>query len=144
MASRNGRSSTRGERNVAQSLETIPNNVDLSIDRRLQRALEQWQPNFLQWWKEVGPDGFQARRVFRRDGGEGADEPLRRGSGCSDKPRILNACNEPIDGWLSLFMFTMFTDRDGKYQLAALAQSGFDPLARTRRFMLTGEAHPLF
>jgi len=38
----------------------------------------------------------------------------------------------------------MFTDRDGKYQLAALAQSGFDPLARTTRFMLTEEAHHLF
>jgi benzoyl-CoA 2,3-dioxygenase component B len=41
-------------------------------------------------------------------------------------------------------MFAMFTDRDGKYQLAALAQSGFDPLARTTRFMLTEEAHHLF
>jgi len=38
----------------------------------------------------------------------------------------------------------MFTDRDGKYQLAALAQSGFDPLARTTEFMLTEEAHHLF
>jgi benzoyl-CoA 2,3-dioxygenase component B len=41
-------------------------------------------------------------------------------------------------------MFTMFTDRDGKYQLAALAESGFDPLARTTKFMLTEEAHHLF
>ena len=41
-------------------------------------------------------------------------------------------------------MFTMFTDRDGKYQLAALAESGFDPLARTTRFMLTEEAHHMF
>jgi benzoyl-CoA 2,3-dioxygenase component B len=41
-------------------------------------------------------------------------------------------------------MFTMFTDRDGKYQLAALAESGFDPLARTCRFMLTEEAHHMF
>ena len=38
----------------------------------------------------------------------------------------------------------MFTDRDGKYQLAALAESGFDPLARTCRFMLTEEAHHMF
>jgi benzoyl-CoA 2,3-dioxygenase component B len=245
---------------VAQALETIPNNVDLSSDRRLQRALEQWQPNFLQWWNEVGPDGFQAHQVylrtaisveangwahfdfvrmpeyrwgifleprdgerkigfgdvmgepvwdevpgehrnalrriivtqadtepasveqqrmlgktcpsmydlrnlfqvnveegrhlwamvyllhrfFGRDGREEADELLQRRSGSSDKPRILNAFNEPIDDWLSFFMFTMFTDRDGKYQLAALAQSGFDPLARTTRFMLTEEAHHLF
>ena len=41
-------------------------------------------------------------------------------------------------------MFTMFTDRDGKYQLASLAESGFDPLARTCRFMLTEEAHHMF
>ena len=244
---------------MAQSLESIPNNVDLSSDRRLQRALEQWQPNFLQWWKEVGPDGFQAHQVylrtaisveangwahfnfvrmpeyrwgiflepkserkigfgdvmgepvwdevpgehrnalrriivtqadtepasveqqrqlgktcpsmydlrnlfqvnveegrhlwamvyllhrfFGRDGREEADELLQRRSGSRDKPRILNAFNEPIDDWLSFFMFAMFTDRDGKYQLAALAQSGFDPLARTTRFMLTEEAHHLF
>src|SRR5216684_284226 len=244
---------------VAQSLESIPNNVDLSSDRRLQRALEQWQPNFLQWWKEVGPDGFQGHQVylrtaisveangwahfnfvrmpeyrwgiflepkserkigfgdlmgepvwdevpgehrnalrriivtqadtepasveqqrqlgktcpsmydlrnlfqvnveegrhlwamvyllhrfFGRDGREEADELLQRRSGSHDKPRILNAFNEPIDDWLSFFMFAMFTDRDGKYQLAALAQSGFDPLARTTRFMLTEEAHHLF
>jgi benzoyl-CoA 2,3-dioxygenase component B len=38
----------------------------------------------------------------------------------------------------------MFTDRDGKYQLGALAESGFDPLARTTQFMLTEEAHHLF
>ena len=38
----------------------------------------------------------------------------------------------------------MFTDRDGKYQLSALAESGFEPLARTCRFMLTEEAHHMF
>jgi benzoyl-CoA 2,3-dioxygenase component B len=245
---------------MAQSLETIPNNVDLSSDRRLQRALEQWQPNFLSWWKDVGPEGFQAHHVylrtaisveaggwahfdfvrmpeyrwgiflepkqadkkigfgdvmgdpaweevpgehrnslrriivtqadtepasveqqrllgktcpsfydlrnlfqvnveegrhlwamvyllhrhFGRDGREEAEELLNRRSGSSDKPRILNCFNEPIDEWLSFFFFAMFTDRDGKYQLSALAQSGFDPLARTTRFMLTEEAHHLF
>src|SRR5438270_3971544 len=245
---------------MAQSLESIPNNVDLSSDRRLQRALEQWQPNFLSWWREVGPEGFQAHQVylrtavsvepdgwatfdyvrmaeyrwgiflvpksgervigfgdvigqpvwdevpgehrnalrriivtqadtepasveqqrllgktcpslydlrnlfqvnveegrhlwamvyllhrhFGRDGREEAEELLARRSGSADKPRILTTFNEPIDDWLSFFMFTMFTDRDGKYQLAALAQSGFDPLARTTRFMLTEEAHHLF
>ncbi|TMA21415.1 MAG: benzoyl-CoA 2,3-epoxidase subunit BoxB [Deltaproteobacteria bacterium] len=228
---------------VSQSLETIPNNVDLGSDRRLQRALEQWQPNFLSWWRDVGPPegwatydyvrmpdyrwgiflvpksgertiGFgdnlgqpawddvpgehrnalrriivtqadtepasveQQRQLgkvapsiydlrnlfqvnveegrhlwamvyllhrhFGRDGREEAEELLARRSGSSDKPRILNAFNEPIDDWLSFFMFAMFTDRDGKYQLAALAESGFDPLARTTRFMLTEEAHHLF
>jgi benzoyl-CoA 2,3-dioxygenase component B len=41
-------------------------------------------------------------------------------------------------------MFTYFTDRDGKYQLCSLAESGFDPLARTCKFMLTEEAHHMF
>jgi benzoyl-CoA 2,3-dioxygenase component B len=41
-------------------------------------------------------------------------------------------------------MFTYFTDRDGKMQLHSLAQSGFDPLSRTCRFMLTEEAHHMF
>jgi benzoyl-CoA 2,3-dioxygenase component B len=45
---------------------------------------------------------------------------------------------------LSFFMFTHFTDRDGKMQLECLAQSGFDPLSRTTRFMLTEEAHHMF
>jgi benzoyl-CoA 2,3-epoxidase subunit B len=41
-------------------------------------------------------------------------------------------------------MFTYFTDRDGKFQLKSLAESGFDPLARTCQFMLTEEAHHMF
>ncbi len=240
--------------------DKIPNNVDLSSDRRLQRALEAWQPQFLDWWKEMGPVGFQQKDVylrtaisveangwanfdyvkmpdyrwgifleprqegrtigfgdyqgqpvwdevpgemrnflrrlivtqgdtepasveqqrllgatapslydlrnlfqvnveegrhlwamvyllhtyFGRDGREEADELLTRRSGDRDRPRILGAFNEPTTHWLSFFMFTMFTDRDGKYQLAALAESGFDPLARTCRFMLTEEAHHMF
>src|SRR4029077_3321884 len=52
--------------------------------------------------------------------------------------------NEPIDDWLSFFMFTTFTDRDGKFQLLSLAESAFDPLSRTCRFMLTEEAHHMF
>ncbi len=238
----------------------IPNNVDLAQDKRLLRALEQWQPNYLDWWKEMGPEGFQEKDVwlrtavsvdaegwaqfdyvrmpdyrwgifladpetdrkigfgdnygqpawpvvpgehrntlrrlivtqgdtepasveqqrrlghtapslydlrnlfqvnveegrhlwamvyllhsyFGRDGREEAEELLQRRSGNSDRPRILGAFNEPIDNWLDFFMFTMFTDRDGKYQLLALAESGFDPLARTTRFMLTEEAHHMF
>src|SRR6201986_1866128 len=41
-------------------------------------------------------------------------------------------------------MFTFFTDRDGKYQLGTLKESGFDPLARTCEFMLREEAHHMF
>jgi benzoyl-CoA 2,3-dioxygenase component B len=243
-----------------QLYEKIPNNVNLSQDKRLLRALEKWQPNYLKWWKEAGPammqeddiylrtaisvdskgwahfdyvkmpdyrwgiflsppehdrkvgfgdnmgmDAWQEvpgeyrnmlRRIivtqgdtepasveqqrllascapsqydcrnlfqvnveegrhlwamvyllhgyFGRDGREEAEELLERRSGDFDKPRILNTFNESIDDWLSFFMFTMFTDRDGKYQLLALAESGFDPLSRTTRFMLTEEAHHMF
>ncbi|APR81225.1 Benzoyl-CoA oxygenase component B [Minicystis rosea] len=240
--------------------ERIPNNVDLGSDKKLQRALEAWQPRFIEWWKEMGPEGFQEDQVylrtavsvdhegwahfdyvkmpdyrwgiflteptkertipfgdfygqpvwqqvpgefrnmlrrlvvtqgdtepasveqqrllgktcpslydlrnlfqvnveegrhlwamvyllhsyFGRDGREEAEALLERRSGNSDKPRILGAFNEPCSHWLSFFMFTYFTDRDGKYQLLALAESGFDPLARTTRFMLTEEAHHMF
>jgi benzoyl-CoA 2,3-dioxygenase component B len=240
--------------------ERIPNNVDLAGDKRLQRALEQWQPAFLDWWKQMGPEGFQGddvylrtavsveaggwahfdyvkmpdyrwgiflepkqdgrtihfgdnigqpvwdevpgelrnllrrlivtqgdtepasveqqrllgqtapslydlrnlfqvnveegrhlwamvyllHRYFGRDGREEAEGLLERRSGDQDRPRILGAFNEPTSHWLSFFMFTMFTDRDGKYQLSALSESGFDPLSRTCRFMLTEEAHHMF
>jgi benzoyl-CoA 2,3-dioxygenase component B len=240
--------------------ERIPNNVDLASDKKLQRALEAWQPKYIEWWKEMGPEGFQEddvylrtavsvdhegwahfdyvkmpeyrwgifladptpdrkipfgdfmgqpvwqavpgehrnmlRRLvvtqgdtepasveqqrllgktcpslydlrnlfqvnveegrhlwamvyllhtyFGRDGREEAEGLLERRSGNPDKPRILGAFNEPCNHWLSFFMFTYFTDRDGKYQLLALAESGFDPLSRTCRFMLTEEAHHMF
>ena len=81
---------------------------------------------------------------FGRDGREEAEELLARRSGDEDKPRILDAFNQPCTDWLTFFCFATFTDRDGKYQLGALAESGFDPLARTCRFMLTEEAHHLF
>ncbi len=241
-------------------LERIPNNVDLAGNRRLLRALEEWQPRFLQWWRDMGPEGFQADEIylrtaisvdpqgwaqfgyvrmpeyrwgifladpepgrligfgdhkgqpvwqevpgeyrgtlrrlvvtqgdtepasveqqrhlgrtcpslydlrnlfqvnveegrhlwamvyllhayFGRDGREEAEALLERRSGDRDRPRILGAFNEPTPDWLSYFMFTFFTDRDGKYQLASLAESGFDPLSRTCRFMLTEEAHHMF
>ncbi len=240
--------------------ERIPNNVNLGEERRLKRALEQWQPRFLDWWREQGPQGhlntevylrtaisvdaagwarfgyvrmpeyrwgiflaepqpgrtigfgehmgqpvwrevpgeyrgalrrlivvqgdtepasveqqrilgrtcpslYDLRNLFQvnveegrhlwamvyllhayfgRDGREEAEELLSRHSGDSDKPRILGAFNEPTPDWLSFFMFTFFTDRDGRFQLASLAESGFDPLARTCRFMLTEEAHHMF
>lgn len=240
--------------------ERIPNNVELSTNRSLQRALEQWQPAFLNWWKEMGPTDFNAADVylrtatsvdakgwahydyvrmpdyrwgiflaepehdrragfgddfgnpvwqqvpgeyrstlrrlivtqgdtepasveqqrllghtapslydlrnlfqvnveegrhlwamvyllhayFGRDGREEAEELLTRHSGDADKPRILGTFNEPINDWLSFFMFTFFTDRDGKFQLKSFAESSFDPLARTCRFMLTEEAHHMF
>jgi benzoyl-CoA 2,3-dioxygenase component B len=240
--------------------DKIPNNVNLAEDRTLQRALEQWQPNYLQWWDDMGPDGtsnheiylrtaisvdpqgwaqfghvkmpdyrwgiflnpgdpnrqihfgdhkgekawqdvpgehranlrriivtqgdtepasveqqrqlgltapsqydlrnlFQVNveegrhlwamvyllhKYFGRDGREEGEALLERRSGDRNNPRILQAFNEATPDWLSFFMFTYFTDRDGKFQLAALAESGFDPLARTTKFMLTEEAHHMF
>ncbi len=240
--------------------ERIPNNVDLSRDKRLKRALEKWQPAYLDWWKSVGPQVFSnneiylrtaistepggwanfgyvrmpeyrwgiflagqednrvipggdhagqpvwqevpgeyrntlkriivvqadtepasveqqrwlaqtapslydARNLFQvnveegrhlwamvyllqayfgRDGRDEADELLARRAGDADKPRMLDAFNQPCTDWLTFHCFTCFTDRDGKYQLGALAESAFDPLSRTCRFMLTEEAHHLF
>ena len=83
-------------------------------------------------------------KYFGKDGREEAQALLERQSGQMDNPRILGAFNERTPDWLSFFMFTNFTDRDGKMQLAALAESGFDPLSRTCRFMLTEEAHHMF
>ena len=240
--------------------DKIPNNVNLSEDRTLQRALESWQPDYLKWWQDMGPDGshgfdvylrtatsvdpqgwahfdyvkmpeyrwgiflnpaeadrkihfgdhlgeaawqdvpgehranlrriivtqgdtepasveqqrhlgltapsqydlrnlFQVNveegrhlwamvyllhKYFGRDGREEGEALLERRSGHQDNPRILQAFNEKTPDWLSFFMFTYFTDRDGKFQLCALAESSFDPLARTTRFMLTEEAHHMF
>ncbi len=241
---------------TADYSEKIPNNVDLHEDRRLQRALESWQPNFLNWWESMGPtlptqdvylrtavnvgrEGwahfghvpmkdyrwgvFLAERdrdrniafgqhkgepawqkvpgeyradiqrliviqgdtepasveqqrnlgatapslydlrnlfqvnveegrhlwamvyllhaYFGREGREEAEELLHRNSGSEDSPRILGAFNEETPDWLSFFMFTYFTDRDGKYQLGTLKESAFDPLSRTCEFMLKEEAH---
>ena len=239
--------------------EKIPNNVSLAGDRRLQRALESWQPNFLTWWETMGPtlptqdvylrtavnvgregwaqfghvpmrdyrwgiflaDRDPDRRIafgrhkgepawqqvpgeyraelrrliviqgdtepasveqqrnlgatapslydlrnlfqvnveegrhlwamvyllhahFGREGREEAEELLHRNSGSLDAPRILGAFNEETPDWLSFFMFTYFTDRDGKYQLGTLKESAFDPLSRTCEFMLKEEAHHMF
>src|ERR1700760_1130597 len=244
---------------TADYTEKIPNNVNLHEDRRLQRALESWQPNFIQWWQTMGPtlptqdvslrtavnvgrDGWaqfghvampeyrwgiflaerdpgrkvgfgehkgepvwdkvpgeyraEPRRLivtqgapepasveqqrnlgapapslydlrnlfqvnveegrhlwamvyllhayFGREGREEAEQLLQRNSGDYDSPRILGAFNEETTDWLSFFMFTYFTDRDGKYQLGTLKESGFDPLARTCEFMLREEAHHMF
>jgi len=46
--------------------DRIPNNVGLSEDRRLQRALESWQPKFIDWWRDLGPVAFKDNEVFLR------------------------------------------------------------------------------
>ena len=238
----------------------IPNNVNLSSDRRVLKALEKWHPGYIDWWTKLIPQQFQDAKVYLRtaigvetggwakfdyvkmpeyrwgillapqveerripcgehagelawqevpgeyramlrrliviqgdtepgsveqqrflgltapslydmrnlfqvnveegrhlwamvyllqkyfgaDGREEADMLLQRSSGSDEAPRMLGAFNEETPDWLSFFMFTYFTDRDGKMQLESLAQSGFDPLSRTCRFMLTEEAHHMF
>ncbi len=87
---------------------------------------------------------YLLQKYFGADGRGEADDLLRRQSGSEEAPRMLGAFNEETPDWLSFFMFTCFTDRDGKMQLESLAQSGFDPLSRTCRFMLTEEAHHMF
>ena len=87
---------------------------------------------------------YLLQKHFGRDGREEAEALLERRSGDENNPRILEAFNEQTPDWLSFFMFTYFTDRDGKFQLSALAESAFDPLARTTKFMLTEEAHHMF
>ena len=87
---------------------------------------------------------YLLQKYFGKNGREEADDLLLRSSGSEEAPRMLGAFNEATPDWLSFFMFTYFTDRDGKMQLESLAQSGFDPLSRTCRFMLTEEAHHMF
>jgi benzoyl-CoA 2,3-dioxygenase component B len=87
---------------------------------------------------------YLLHRYFGRDGRDEAEALLERNSGDLDNPRILGAFNEQTPDWLSFFFFTYFTDRDGKYQLASLRESAFDPLSRTCQFMLKEEAHHMF
>src|ERR1700686_3551522 len=64
----------------ADYTEKIPNNVSLHEDRRLQRALESWQPNFLTWGQTMGPT-LPAPGVYPRTpatGGRGG------GGGCGE------------------------------------------------------------
>ena len=45
---------------------SIPNNVELAADRRVLRALERWHPGYLNWWNDMGPEGFQEAMVYLR------------------------------------------------------------------------------
>ena len=136
---------------------------DAALGRRILRAFCDSGPNG--WIGRTAPSLYDLRNLYQvnveegrhlwamvyllhahfgRDGREEAEALLERHAGDPDRPRILQAFNERTDDWLSFFMFTYFQDRDGKFQLAALAESGFDPLSRTCRFMLTEEAHHMF
>ena len=44
----------------------IPNNVNLSEDRQVLKALEGWHPGYMDWWGDMGPEGFQQSLVYLR------------------------------------------------------------------------------
>src|SRR5690606_10537263 len=44
----------------------IPNNVGLNSDTRVKRALEKWHPGYINWWNDMGPEGFQEALVYLR------------------------------------------------------------------------------
>ncbi len=49
-----------------QLFEKIPNNVNLSQNKQLVRALEKWQPNYMKWWRDAGPTDFQEDLIYLR------------------------------------------------------------------------------
>ena len=79
---------------------------------------------------------------FGREGREEAEELLHRNSGSEDSPRILGAFNEETPDWLSFFMFTYFTDRDGKYQLGHAEGVGVRPAVAHLRVHAQGGGAP--
>ncbi|MEA3190296.1 MAG: benzoyl-CoA 2,3-epoxidase subunit [Thermoplasmata archaeon] len=77
-----------------------------------------------------GPEGArEAQKLLQRDANDGN--------------RLLGSFNEPTKNWLDFFVFTMFVDRDGKYQLKMLSTSAFKPLAASMGPMLKEEAFHL-
>ncbi|CBA16021.1 putative boxb like benzoyl-coa oxygenase component;albicidin synthetase protein [Xanthomonas albilineans GPE PC73] len=76
---------------------------------------------------------------FGSDGADAAEGLLQRMSGDAQNPRLLDAFNYHTEDWLSHFMWCFFADRVGKYQIQAVTQSAFLPLARTARFMMFEE-----
>ena len=44
----------------------IPNNVGLSEDRKVLKALEKWHPGYIDWWNRLIPQNFQESMVYLR------------------------------------------------------------------------------
>ena len=44
----------------------IPNNVGLSEDRKVLKALEKWHPGYINWWNDLIPQNFQDSMVYLR------------------------------------------------------------------------------
>ncbi|RKG65326.1 benzoyl-CoA 2,3-epoxidase subunit BoxB [Corallococcus sp. CA054B] len=76
---------------------------------------------------------------FGADGVVEAEALLERMSGDPKNPRLLEAFNYPTEDWLSHFMWCFLADRVGKYQIQAVTESSFAPLARAAKFMMFEE-----
>jgi benzoyl-CoA 2,3-dioxygenase component B len=76
---------------------------------------------------------------FGHDGTVEAEALLERVSGDAHQPRLLDAFNLQTDDWLSHFMWCFLADRVGKYQIQAVTQCAFAPLARSAKFMMFEE-----
>ena len=44
----------------------IPNNVGLSSDKKVLKALEKWHPGYINWWNDLIPQNFQESMVYLR------------------------------------------------------------------------------
>ena len=44
----------------------IPNNVGLSSDKKVLKALEKWHPGYINWWNGLIPQKFQESMVYLR------------------------------------------------------------------------------
>src|SRR5262249_817536 len=64
-ARRDDKESTMTIQSVDYSTK-IPNNVNLTEDRQVLRALESWHPGYIDWWTTMGPEGFQEALVYLR------------------------------------------------------------------------------
>ena len=78
---------------------------------------------------------------FGQQGRREAQKLLERNA--QDGDRLLGAFNRPMPHWLDFFNYTMFVDRDGKFQLGMLSTSAFKPLAASMGPMLKEESFHL-
>ena len=78
---------------------------------------------------------------FGQQGRREAQKLLERNA--QDGDRLLGAFNRPMPHWLDFFCYTMFVDRDGKFQLGMLSTSAFTPLAASMGPMLKEESFHL-
>jgi len=76
-----------------------------------------------------------------QQGAREAQKLLERNA--QDGSRLLGAFNRPMPHWLDFFCYTMFVDRDGKFQLGMLSTSSFKPLAASMGPMLKEESFHL-